>query len=146
MKTLAALTLAGLMLAGFSSSASAAVGAIIFVQPTELDFGKVPLKIWVTNAITIENLGDAPLVGKATVAEPFKIISGAEYRVNRQQSHVIRIAYTPTGNQTDKQTMTLTGSGKCSATLLGHLSNQSAPVPKPVTKPAPAKTYSDKFN
>ena len=147
MKTFAALIPALLILTGFSSSASAAaLGAIILVEPTELDFGKVPLKTWATNAVTIQNLGDAVLEGHASVEPPFVIISGAEYRVSRMTTHVITIAYSPTGNKTDQQIMNLTGSGKSTVTLKGQLSNKTAPVPKPVAKPAKPKKYSDKFN
>src|SRR5690348_6736660 len=68
---------------------------IISVKPRQIDFGLVPAKTTVTNSVLIENWGGGKLVGKATVARPFKILSGGSYQLGPADAQVVTIIYTP---------------------------------------------------
>lgn len=82
---------------------------IISVTPKSLDFGSVPSKTTVTNSILVENWGGGKLVGKVTVARPFKIISGGTYRLGASDAQVVTIAYTPSGEALDTNVLKFTG-------------------------------------
>ena len=88
---------------------------IIAVSPRTVDFGAVPVKTTVTNTILIENWGGGKLVGKATVAPPFKIISGGTYRLGPSDAQVITVSYTPSGALLDTNVEIYGRSRRCGA-------------------------------
>jgi len=100
---------------------------VIVVTPVTLDFGRVTVGTTVTNTLLMENIGRGKLVGKATVAAPFKILSGASYSVRENEAQIITVTYKPTGTAPDEQTISFSGGGGARVTLTG----------KP--KPAPPK-------
>jgi hypothetical protein len=99
---------------------------IIAVSPRHIDFGSVPLKTSVTNSFVLENWGGGKLVGKATVAKPFKIISGATYRLGPSDAQVITIVYTPSGAPLDTNVVKFSGGAGAVAPVTG----------KPAIKPS----------
>ncbi len=58
---------------------------VIFVKPTALDFGPVASNTTATNTFLVENMGSGTLVGTATVAAPFKILSGGNYTLREER-------------------------------------------------------------
>jgi len=92
---------------------------IIAVSPRTVDFGAVPVKTTVTNTILIENWGGGKLVGKATVAPPFKIISGGTYRLGPSDAQVITVSYTPSGALLDTNIVKFTGGAGAVAPVMG---------------------------
>jgi len=100
----------------------------IVVSPTAIDFGVLRKKESATNSILVENVGSGTLVGKATVPPPFKILSGANYKLRRNEAQVVTIAYTPNGALTNTQEVTFTGgAAEVRATVKGRLSTKRWP-------------------
>ena len=92
---------------------------IIAVSPRTIDFGAVPVKTTVTKTILIENWGGGKLIGKATVAHPFKIISGGTYRLGPSDAQVVTVSYTPSGALLDTNVVKFTGGAGAVAPVLG---------------------------
>ena len=123
------LALAGaVLLLGAPGTASADTlftNAVIYVAPMLLNFGPVATNKTATATFVVENMGRARLVGKVTVAAPFKIVAGGSYSLKENEAQVVTISYKPTGAPTDKQTVTFTGGGGAKATVTGK------PKPRP---------------
>jgi hypothetical protein len=100
----------------------------IVVSPKKVEFGALRVKERATNSFLVENVGSGTLVGKATVPPPFKIVSGADYKVERNGAHVVTVSYTPDGHPTNTQVVTFTGgTSEVTATVTGRLSNKRWP-------------------
>jgi hypothetical protein len=98
----------------------------IAVTPANLDFGAVKTNSAATNTFVVENVGGGRLIGKASVPAPFKILSGESYNLRRNEAQVITLRYVPSGASSDTQTVTFTGAGGASSTVVGKL----APSPR----------------
>jgi hypothetical protein len=98
------------------------ISPILVVRPRVIDFGVVPLKTTVTNTFLVENWGGGKLVGKATVQPPFKIISGAEYRLGPADAQVVTISYTPSGALLDTNIVKFSGGAGAVAPVVGKVS------------------------
>ena len=94
---------------------------VIYLTPMALDFGAVPAKATATNTFVVENMGTGKLVGTATVAAPFKILSGGDYTLRANEAQVVTVTYTPSGAASDTQTVKFTGAGGINATVTGKL-------------------------
>jgi len=94
---------------------------VVIVTPTTIDFGSVKAKTTVTNTFLVENAGGGKLVGKATVAPPFKIISGESYSLKENAAQVVIIIYTPSHASNDTQTVTFSGGGGAKVPVTGRL-------------------------
>ena len=98
------------------------------VSPWSLDFGELRLGESATNCFLLENVGSDTLVGTATVPPPFKIQSGASYRLTHNEAQVVTVVYTPNGAPTNTQVVTFTGGpGKVEVTVTGRLSTKRWP-------------------
>jgi hypothetical protein len=102
---------------------------VLYVAPMALDFGPVARQTVATNTFVVENMGVGILTGTASVAAPFKIISGGAYALSANEAQVVTVVYTPSGAPSDTQTVKLTGGGGAKATVTGK------PGPDPVKKP-----------
>ena len=94
---------------------------IISVSPRHIEFGAVPLKGSITNTVVVENWGGGKLVGKATVARPFKILSGASYKLSPGDAQIVTISYTPSGAAGDTNVVKFTGGGGATVPVSGQL-------------------------
>jgi hypothetical protein len=125
------LALAGCVLAlsmpQITKAATLFTNPVIFISPMVLDFGPVPDKETATNTFLVENMGVGKLVGTATVAAPFKILSGGDYALSANEAQIVTVIYTPSGAPTDTQTVHFTGGGGAKATITGKL---GTPRPK----------------
>jgi hypothetical protein len=100
----------------------------IVVSPQALDFGTLRLKEYKTNCFLVENVGSGTLVGTATVPPPFKVLSGANYKLKRNAAQVVSVVYTPNGAPTNTQVVTFTGgASEIKATVTGKLSTKPRP-------------------
>jgi hypothetical protein len=100
----------------------------IVVTPETLDFGVVRARHSTTNSLLVENVGAGTLVGTATVPPPFKILSGANYNLKRNEAQIVTIVYTPNGALTNTQVVTFTGGSKeVRATVTGRMSTKPEP-------------------
>jgi hypothetical protein len=92
---------------------------VISVKPYALDFGSVAAKTSVTNSIVVENWGGGKLVGKVTVARPFKILSGGTYRLGASDAQIVTVTYTPSGAALDTNVLKFTGGGGALVPVVG---------------------------
>ena len=99
---------------------------VIYVTPQSLNFGLVLNKATATNTFLVENMGSGVLAGAATVPPPFKIIGGGQYKLRENEVQVVTITYTPSGAETDTQTVKFTGGSGATATVTGKLLNPAA--------------------
>ena len=101
---------------------------IAFVSPTTVNFGVVHEGEFATNSVVIENVGRGKLIGTATVEPPFRILSGANYKLDRSAAQVVAIVYTPSGIPTNTARLKFSGAAnEVSATLVGRLSSKPRP-------------------
>ena len=100
---------------------------VIIVTPVTLDFGRVATNTNATRTFLVENFGGGKLVGTATVAAPFKILSGGDYKLKENEAQIVTVIYKPTGTAPDSQTIQFTGGGGAKATVTGK---PVAPPPK----------------
>jgi hypothetical protein len=111
---------------GIADAGTLFSGPVIFVTPTVLGFGPVAGTTVATNTLVVENMGKGTLVGKATVAAPFKILSGGDYALRGGEAQIVAVTYVPAGATSDTQTVTFTGGGGAKATVTTKV-NVSAP-------------------
>jgi len=98
---------------------------IAFIAPTTVNFGAVHEGEFATNNIVVENVGSGKLIGTATVAPPFRILSGRSYSLDRSCAQVVTIIYTPNGAPTNIATVTFSGgANEANATVTGTLSTK----------------------
>jgi hypothetical protein len=129
MKLLRALTASLLVLCASRVAAADTLftNPVIVVTPTTLDFGRVATNTNATKAFLVENFGSGRLVGTATVAAPFKILSGGHYNLKENEAQLVTVIYKPTCTAPDAQTVQFTGAGGAKATVTGK---PTAPPPK----------------
>jgi len=94
---------------------------VIYVAPMTLNFGPVAAGATATNAFVVENMGSGKLVGAATVAAPFQILSGGDYTLRHKEAQIVTVTYKPSGAVSDTQTVHFTGGGGVKATAVGQL-------------------------
>ncbi len=97
---------------------------ILVVTPTVLDFPVATTNGTATNTFLVENAGGGKLVGKATVARPFKIVDGGNYTLRENETQVVTIVYTCKSAGTNVQTVTFTGAAGAKATVVGRTKNR----------------------
>ena len=102
---------------GIAEAGTLFSGPVIFVTPQVLGFGPVAGTIVVTNTLVVENMGKGTLIGTATVAAPFKILSGGAYSLRGSEAQIVTVIYVPAGATSDTQTVTFTGGGGAKATV-----------------------------
>jgi hypothetical protein len=103
---------------------------VIYVTPMALDFGRVAAQATATNTFLVENMGKGTLRGTATVAAPFKILSGGDYTLRENEAQVVTVVYTPSGAASDTQTVKFTGGGGAKATATGKLAGSATKTSK----------------
>lgn len=102
---------------GIAEAGTLFSGPVIFVTPQVLGFGPVAGTTVVTNTLVVENMGKGTLIGTATVAAPFKILSGGAYSLRGSEAQIVTVIYVPAGATSDTQTVTFTGGGGAKATV-----------------------------
>jgi hypothetical protein len=111
-----------------AQAATLLTSPFIFVHPTTLDFGRVPLYQSATNTLVVENVGSGVLEGKVTVAAPFRILSGETYKLERNAAQVVTIVYTPNGAPTNVQVVAFFGKDHdARAAVIGRMSKPLRP-------------------
>ncbi len=92
---------------------------VIIVTPPALDFGTVAEQTTATNSFLVENAGGGTLVGKVTVAPPFKIVSGDTYSLKSGEIQIVTITYAPSEAEKDLQTVEFSGAKPVTAKVTG---------------------------
>lgn len=116
-----------LFLYGLAKAATLFTVPVIVVTPTVLDFRAGATNGTATNTFLVENAGGGKLVGKATVARPFKIVDGGNYTLRENEAQVVTVIYACRNARTNIQTVKFTGDGGAKATVIGRLSPTSSP-------------------
>ena len=93
--------------------------AILLVTPATLIFEPVSKGKSVTNTFLVENVGHNRVIGTATVAPPFRIISGGSYNLTEKEVQVVTVAFTAGQARTNRSFVTFTGGGVAKATVIG---------------------------
>jgi hypothetical protein len=99
---------------------------VVMITPIVLDFGLVKAGSTATNTLLVENAGGGKLVGKASVAAPFKIISGGSYSLKENTAQVVTITYTAGRSTADTQTVMFTGGGGGKVNVTGRSTGLAA--------------------
>ena len=130
MKKVLACTLIILLINGLylAKAATLFTNPVIVVTPMTLDFGTVTTNGVATNTFLVENAGGGKLVGKATVAPPFKVVDGANYSLRENEAQVVTVIYAPRHPGTNSQTVTFSGANRAKATVTGRLSTSAPPI------------------
>jgi hypothetical protein len=102
---------------------------VLAVSPHSINFGAVPFKSSVTNTFLVENWGGGKLVGKATVPPPFRILSGAKYRLGSSDVQVVTISYTPSGAPMDTNWVKFSGGSGTTVPVVGTSAGLSPALP-----------------
>jgi hypothetical protein len=105
----------------FQYARAASTNPAILVSPSSLSFGPVPTNVTITNSLIVQNTGSGILAGTATVAAPFQVVSGGSYSLGANQSQVLVVSYTPSGNGSDSRLITFTGGGGYQVSVSGSL-------------------------
>ena len=103
---------------------------VIYVTPMVLEFGRVATNRTATATFVVENMGSGRLIGKATVAAPFKIVAGGDYALKPNEVQLVTITYKPISTAPDTQTVKFTGGGEAKATVTGNSPPQQKTKPK----------------
>jgi hypothetical protein len=99
---------------------------MIQATPGSFPFGGIPNGTSLTNSIIVQNVGSGTLSGTASVASPFRILSGGSYSLGAGQSQTVMVAFSPSTVGNYSQSVTLTGGGGTSVTVSG--SSTTLPV------------------
>lgn len=102
---------------------------LLVVQPSSINFGVVPARTTLTNTFLIENAGAGRLVGRASVALPFKIVDGASYSLGPNEAQVVTITYTPDKTGHDRRTVRFTGGHGARAVVSGRRADAEPAAP-----------------
>jgi hypothetical protein len=91
----------------------------ISVSSSAIDFGTVQAGTSADKKVTVKNVGTGTLIGTATTAQPFSIVSGASYSLASNQSQDVTVRYAPQTSGIKYETVTFTGGGGASTALAG---------------------------
>ena len=97
------------------------------ISPARLDFAVVAVGRTNDMTVLVRNIGGGTLVGSASVALPFSVISGGKYSLVSGQSQPVTVRYHPAAAGDDSQLVTFSGGG--GATLNAH--GRAATLPPP---------------
>ncbi|MBM4314565.1 MAG: hypothetical protein FJ122_11705 [Deltaproteobacteria bacterium] len=96
------------------------VTPIMQLTPSSLNFGYIPVGSTKDLYLTVKNIGSGTLVGNATAAAPFNIVSGGNYSLGYNQSQVVTVRYQPTSPGTNTGTLVFTGGGGANIPVTGE--------------------------
>jgi uncharacterized repeat protein (TIGR02543 family) len=91
----------------------------ISVTPASRDFGEIEVGSAADKTFTISNTGGGTLSGTVTVTEPYIVLSGGSYDLGKDENQDVTICYTPTVEGTHSGTVTFTGGGGTTASVIG---------------------------
>ena len=96
-----------------SSVASAVARAEFTVSPTgTVNFGSVPAGSFADRTFTVSNTGGGTVSGSASVAAPFRIVSGTPFNLSGVgASQVVTVRFSPTSATTFSTNLTFSGGG-----------------------------------
>ncbi len=108
------------------------VPPVIAVTSSSQNFGTLAVGATNNLTFTVQNTGGSTLIGTASVAAPFSIVSGGTYNLTAGQSQSVTISFNPTAAGTSTQNLTFTGGTGISMALTG-----TAVARVPVVLPPP---------
>ncbi len=108
---------------------------VLQVTPGSIAYGTILNGTSKTNSFTVQNIGVGTLIGTASVAAPFSILSGGSYSLGASASQTVTVVFSPTTATNYNQSVTFTGGNGTSTTVTGSATN--VPVPTPVLQVTP---------
>jgi hypothetical protein len=135
-----------------SSVASAVARAEFTVSPTSpVNFGSVRAGSFVDRTFTVSNTGGGTVSGSASVAAPFRIVSGTPFNLSGDGARqVVTVRFSPTSSTTASTNLKFaTARNTVSVVITGSgVSTTPSPSPSPsvmpsvkITSPTSASTY-----
>jgi hypothetical protein len=100
----------------------------ISVTPAQIEFGAVEVGLSDTEALTVTNEGQIVLEGAASTSPPYSIVSGQTYAIFPGGSHQIVVQFTPTESGTATGSLSLSGGGGATVSLLGAGTAEDEPA------------------
>ncbi|MBI4529831.1 MAG: S8 family serine peptidase, partial [Deltaproteobacteria bacterium] len=92
---------------------------IVLVTPSLQNFGNIAVGSSADKDFVIQNIGGGTLSGSATTLAPYSVIAGGTYDLGPDQSQVITVRFSPTSTGSFNGTISFSGAGGTSASLLG---------------------------
>ncbi|HEO70133.1 MAG TPA: choice-of-anchor D domain-containing protein, partial [Candidatus Hydrogenedentes bacterium] len=108
-------------------------GPEIQVTPSSYNFGTVAVGHSSDTVLTVKNTGVGTLEGQATVAEPFRIVSGGTYSLGAGQQQSVTVRFAPTASGNFSKNVTFTGGDGASCALSGRGEAQPGISVSPIT-------------
>jgi hypothetical protein len=102
--------------------------ADISVTPLQVDFESVDVGSSATQTLTVTNGGQIVLEGVASTSPPYSIVSGQTYTIFPGASHEVVVRFTPTESGASNGSLSLSGGGGATATLLGSGTAEDEPA------------------
>jgi hypothetical protein len=107
----------------------ASTNAIISVSPGTLNYGSVAVGTSSNLTVTVKNVGGGTLAGTATVSAPFSVVAGGTYSLGGNQSQTVTVRFSPTSAFGSTNSVTFTGGGGTTASVLGKGFTATPPLP-----------------
>jgi len=128
-----------------SSVASAVARADFVVSPIgTVNFGSVNLGTFAEKTFTVSNTGGGTVSGSASVAAPFRIVSGSPFTLGGVgATQAVTVRFTPLATTTVSTTLTVTaGGGTITAIVTGSgAGTDPTPPSVAITSPTSSPTY-----
>lgn len=112
---------------------SSVIAPAITVTPATRSFGTIPVGSVLDLSFTVQNSGGGTLVGAASVATPFSILSGASYSLTAGQTQTVVVRYSPTAAGNHSGNVTFTGATGATRSVSGSASTVQAGLSVPVS-------------
>jgi len=101
---------------------------IININPSWQDYGGVAVGATADRSFTVRNFGGGTLVGTASVAAPFSVVSGGSYSIPAGQTTTVVVRFAPTQAGSYNEIVIFTGGGGVTAPVSGSASSSSIAV------------------
>ena len=100
---------------------------VIAVNPSSVDFGVVQNGGYADRTLLVRNVGGGRLVGSATVAPPFTIVSGGGYELDSGQGQPVVVRFSPVVAGDHSAAMSFGGGGGAVVSLFGQGTSVQTP-------------------
>jgi hypothetical protein len=111
------------------------------VAPTSLDFGRVTVGSTADKTIVVQNTGGGKLIGSASVAPPFSIVSGGSFTLSLGAKQNVVVRFTPTSGVFAANVTFTSNAGDASVSVTGTGAAVDAVAPNSIDLAAPPASF-----
>jgi hypothetical protein len=111
------------------------------VTPTSLDFGRVTVGSTADKTIVVQNTGGGKLIGSASVAPPFSIVSGGSFTLSLGATQNVVVRFTPTSGVFAANVSLTSNAGDGSVAVTGTGAAVDAMAPNSIDLAAPPASF-----